>query len=290
MSAQPPPPRVPRVSIGMPVYNGAVTLRSVLDSLFAQTFEDFELIVSDNASDDETEEICREYAARDARVRYVRQPRNLGAAANFGFVLREARGEYFMWAAADDTRSSDYVAVNLEFLESHPDYVASTSPVRFADGLPDGRAMGDASLDQTRPEARFLAFFDIWHANGRYYSLFRRESLVAVASISGPQYLGSDWTIILELLRDWRFHRSDAGEVVLGRGGISNSADVFRAHRSSRVELLLPFWKLTWATMHFAEDMPLRARAQLLGRLAHRNYQALVAQSKHAVHRCRGRR
>jgi glycosyltransferase involved in cell wall biosynthesis len=92
----------PQVSIGMPVYNGAKFIREALDSLLAQTFTDFELIISDNASTDGTEAICREYAAKDVRVRYVRQAQNRGAIANFQYVLDEAVGGYFMWAAADD--------------------------------------------------------------------------------------------------------------------------------------------------------------------------------------------
>lgn len=101
-TTQPDTALVPQVSIGMPVYNGVPFIREALDSLLAQTFTDFELIISDNASTDGTEAICREYAAKDARIRYVRQSENRGAAANFQFVLDEAVGEYFMWAAADD--------------------------------------------------------------------------------------------------------------------------------------------------------------------------------------------
>jgi len=95
-------PAAPQVSIGMPVYNGEPFIREALDSLLAQTFTDFELIISDNASTDGTEAICREYAVKDDRIRYVRQAENRGALANFQFVLDEAVGEYFMWAAADD--------------------------------------------------------------------------------------------------------------------------------------------------------------------------------------------
>jgi len=95
-------PPVPQVSIGVPVYNGEPFIREALDSLLAQTFTDFELIISDNASTDRTEAICREYAAKDERIRYVRQAEHCGAMANFQFVLDEAVGEYFMWAAADD--------------------------------------------------------------------------------------------------------------------------------------------------------------------------------------------
>lgn len=99
----------PKVSIGMPVYNGSPFIREALDSLLNQTFTDFELIISDNASTDETESICREYAAKDPRIRYVRQPENRGALLNFQFVLDEAVGEYFMWAAADDMWSSEWI-------------------------------------------------------------------------------------------------------------------------------------------------------------------------------------
>src|ERR1035437_6848500 len=98
----------PKVSIGMRVYNGGKYIRRALASLLAQTFTDFELIISDNASTDGTEAICREYAAGDPRIRYVRQGENLGAMANFRFVLNEAGGEYFMWAAHDDVRESAY--------------------------------------------------------------------------------------------------------------------------------------------------------------------------------------
>jgi len=97
----------PKVSIGMPVYNGEPFIREALDSLLAQTFTDFELIISDNASTDGTEAICREYAARDARIRYVRQAENRGVGANFKFVLEEAVGGYFMWTAVDDRLSAD---------------------------------------------------------------------------------------------------------------------------------------------------------------------------------------
>lgn len=278
-------PPAPRVSIGMPVFNGADTIRPALDSLLGQTFQDFELVISDNASEDGTEDLCREYANHDDRIRYVRQPYNIGAAANFAFVLHKARGEYFMWAAADDTRSPDYLEKNLAFLRTHADYVASTSPVRFAGGRPDARRMGDAPLDQETPEARFLGFFEQWHANGRFYSLFRRQPLAAVSAMHGPQYLGSDWTIILELLLDWRCGRLASGELVLGRSGLSNSTEVFRSQRTTLVELVAPFWKLTWATMRLAEDLPGKSRGLLLAHLLRRNWTALLIQSRYGIRR-----
>lgn len=86
----------PEVSIGMPVYNGEKFIREALDSLLAQTYTDFELIISDNASTDDTEAICQEYTAKDTRVRYVRQAENKGPAANFQFVLDKAVGVFYV--------------------------------------------------------------------------------------------------------------------------------------------------------------------------------------------------
>lgn len=99
----------PLISIGMPVYNGARYIREAIDSLLEQTFAEFELIISDNASTDATESICRRYAEQDSRIRYIRQLQNIDALPNFQFVLNEANGEYFMWAACDDVWDRNWV-------------------------------------------------------------------------------------------------------------------------------------------------------------------------------------
>lgn len=127
--------KVPQVSIGMPVYNGEPFIREALDSLIAQTFTDFELIISDNASSDGTEAICREYAARDARIRYVRQPENRGAAANFAFVLDEAVGQYFMWASADDIWSRGWCELLISRLKRDADICFGESVMINENGL-----------------------------------------------------------------------------------------------------------------------------------------------------------
>ena len=100
----------PRVSIGLPVRNGARYLGEAVDSLLRQTYTDFELIISDNASTDQTEAICRAYVARDPRVRYYRSSQDVGLANNYNYLFIRARGEYFKWAAADDVHEPDYLA------------------------------------------------------------------------------------------------------------------------------------------------------------------------------------
>jgi glycosyltransferase involved in cell wall biosynthesis len=121
---------LPMVSIGMPVYNGAVYIREAIASLITQTYFDFELIISDNASGDETESICRSFAAADPRIRYIRQARNIGATANFEFVLREAKGRFFMWHASDDVSHPSRIGKCVEVLERHEDVAVVSSDVR----------------------------------------------------------------------------------------------------------------------------------------------------------------
>jgi len=122
----------PRVSIGLPVCNGEPYLRETLESLLAQTFTDFELVVSDNASTDQTEQICRKYTAKDKRIRYFRNETNLGAAENHNRVFRLSRGEYFKWAAADDVCAPEFLARCVAALDRDRDAVlAHTKVIRI---------------------------------------------------------------------------------------------------------------------------------------------------------------
>lgn len=93
---------MPKVSVGLPVYNGADRVAAAINSVMAQTLEDVELIISDNASTDATEEICRELANSDTRIRYYRNAENTGAAANFNRVFELSQADYFKWLGHDD--------------------------------------------------------------------------------------------------------------------------------------------------------------------------------------------
>lgn len=108
------------VSIGVPVYNGETFLSDALSSLLVQTHTSLDVIISDNCSSDRTKQICLEYVAKDSRIRYTRQEQNIGATANFNYVLQQARGKFFMWAAHDDRWSANYVEL-LHARISHDD-------------------------------------------------------------------------------------------------------------------------------------------------------------------------
>jgi glycosyltransferase involved in cell wall biosynthesis len=116
-----------RLSIGLPVYNGERFLAQTLHCLLAQTFQDFEIIISDNASTDRTSEICRDYAQADRRVRYVRNQRNLGAIANFNRVFELSTAPLFKWAAHDDLYRQRYLESCVRLLDENPDVILAHS-------------------------------------------------------------------------------------------------------------------------------------------------------------------
>ena len=152
----------PLVSIGVPVYNGERFLAQALDSLLGQTLQDFELIISDNASTDGTADICLDYAARDARIRYVRQPSNIGGPRNWNFVALEARGRYFKWASADDFCDPRMLEKCVAVLSADPSVV-----------LCYGRAcIVDEETGEQRPFARDVSAVDS-RPSERFKSVFR---------------------------------------------------------------------------------------------------------------------
>ena len=125
--------RTPLLSVGLPVYNGLPYLEETLRSIRESTFEDYELIVCDNASTDATGDLLRSFAAEDDRIRYVRNERNIGAARNYNKCLELARGKYFRWVASDDVHSPGAVASCIEALEAEPSIVLAFPETRLID-------------------------------------------------------------------------------------------------------------------------------------------------------------
>ena len=165
-------PGLPLVSIGLPVYNAERHLRKALDSLLRQDYPNIELIVSDNASEDGTEAICRSYADGDARVHYHRADHNMGAIWNFNRVFELATGEYFMWAAHDDERDPRYVSMCVAAMQSRPDAVLCCTDIFFLDQegtTPDVpphvagiRPTGKTPLDRLHQVARACNWYDVY--------------------------------------------------------------------------------------------------------------------------------
>lgn len=167
----------PLVSIGVPVYNGVPYLAQALRSLQAQTYPDIEIVISDNASTDETEALCRELAANDLRIRYERSPRNRGLVWNHRNVLAMARGEYFMFAPYDDYFAPSYVEACVMALEREPrhSYVFAETVLVDAAGGRIGREISRQRLDDPSPSVRF---WDVLVVQGgiNFYGVGRRET------------------------------------------------------------------------------------------------------------------
>jgi glycosyltransferase involved in cell wall biosynthesis len=162
----------------MPVHNGARTLRRALDSLLTQTYADVEIILSDNGSTDDTATIAREIAERDPRLRYFRQPQTLPAWANFGFVLEQAKGTYFFWAADDDVRAPTYVEEVVAALSGQPGAVlAVTDVVRFhPDVEPASGTISPAMARPARSQADLIRQVILSDCS-EFYGLYRLQYL-----------------------------------------------------------------------------------------------------------------
>ena len=275
----------PLVSIGLPVFNGAGRIAVTIEGLLTQTYKNFELIISDNGSADETEKICRNFAAQDNRIKYVRQATNIGATLNFKFVLEQSQGKYFFWAACDDARSPDFVEVNVAFLEANPDYCASTSRARDEGGRSDPHWMGDRPLNQETFEKRILAYFKGWHRNAIFYSIFRRDSMVNHPMLYHPEFLGQDWAMIMHSAKQGRFQRLEQGELVLGKGGMSKGIHHLRNMRKRPIEYIFPHWQLCMFLKDISKDFSVRARMVLFARALLLNIRANLMRLIHVFER-----
>jgi glycosyltransferase involved in cell wall biosynthesis len=172
----------PPLTIGLPVYNGQNYVSESLDSLLAQTYQDFELIISDNASVDDTEEICREYAARDSRIRYVRQPVNIGAAPNHNYLVHAARGRLFRWAAHDDLYAPKLVERCIEALEDRVELVLAQASMAIVDDRGNTLEVYDYRLatDSPRASERFRSLM-FTHGGDDLYGVIRTDILRTIA-------------------------------------------------------------------------------------------------------------
>lgn len=230
----------PKISIGLPVYNGAETIDKAINSVLGQTFKDFELIISDNASVDETARICREFSLKDSRIKYIRQQNNIGADQNYEFVMKEARGKYFKWIADDDWISPDFLEVNMLALESNPNYIASTSPHCFLGDENNFKKHINFNLTGTLKE-RYVTFIkNAFVGQGTFFSLIRTEIIKNHEQFHSSSF-AIDWGVHFFLLSKGEINRTKQGLAVLGFG-ISNSKTSWADMRTKPVEFFIPLY------------------------------------------------
>jgi len=196
----------PRVSIGLPVYNGEPYIKQALDSILAQTYTNFELIISDNASTDGTEEICRAYTAKDSRIHHFRNEANLGAAMNFNRTFELSKGEYFKWAAADDLCAPTFLSKCVEVLDRFPGTVLCYTKTLIIDENGIAFKEYDNHLDLSFPSVRSRfreAIYKLGECNA-VFGLIRSNVLRKTSLIEN--YIASDVVLLGELTLFGKFY------------------------------------------------------------------------------------
>lgn len=196
----------PLVSLGLPVYNGANFLAEALDSILAQTYRNWELIISDNGSTDATARICSAYAARDPRIRYYRHPVNMGASRNFNFTFEAARGPFFRWTAHDDVCAPDLLARCVAGLLAHPEAVLCHPRTRVIGAA--GETLFDYTVrlrtDSPRVADRYRDLICADHACFAIFGVMRTHLLRRTPLLGA--FVGSDRNLLAELALYGPFH------------------------------------------------------------------------------------
>jgi glycosyltransferase involved in cell wall biosynthesis len=206
----------PKVSVGIPTFNRGVNLLKTVESVLSQDYPSLEVIISDNASTDNTNALCREMSLNDSRIKYIRQSTNRGPTANFREVLARSSGDYFMWLGDDDWIDRSYVRRCLNELLGHEDYslVCGLSTYHQDGCEPStGEIM---NLKERSPLLRMMKYYATVGRNGAFYGLMRRGQ---ISQIALRNVMGGDWLFIgavaflgrIRTLRDVSIHRRLGG-------------------------------------------------------------------------------
>jgi glycosyltransferase involved in cell wall biosynthesis len=207
----------PRLSIGLPVYNGEHSLPNSIEALLGQSFGDYELIISDNGSTDGTADVCQSYGKQDSRIRYIRQPRDIGRVPNHNFLIRAARGELFKWTACDDLYARDLLKRCVDALDENPQVVLAHSWEAIIDESGAVTTFVDYPVASDAPRApdRFRSMlFDGWGDDS--YGVIRTEVLRRTPLHNSYHLADRTFTTELALwgpfyqVPDWLFFRRDA--------------------------------------------------------------------------------
>lgn len=196
------PKSKPHVSIGLPVFNGEMYIRQAVDSILAQTYRDFELIICDNASTDNTRQICLDYVQKDDRVKYYRNATNMGAAPNYNRVFLLSSGDYFKWAAHDDVLAPTYLEKCVKILDD--DYDKSLVLCHSKVGMIDENGVLVGTYDDKLPSK-----LDSWKTHERFGHVIRPRSVWVIMGLIRSEllaktclhacHIGADLNLLAEL-------------------------------------------------------------------------------------------
>ena len=247
---------MPELTIGLPVYNSERHIGEVLECLLAQSYESFRLLISDNASTDETPDICQEFARRDKRISYVRHPQNLGATANYNYVARHAETTYFKWHSSNDLLSPNALESCIALMDDRPDVALVFPRTRLFQHTIESSTSYDADpiADHDDPVDRFLHVIDHMALNNMMNGVLRLDYLQRTAMLR-PFYFAdrgmmADLALQGKLIRDDRstfFRRIDEHSATQ-----KMTTDEVLKHFDPRWKRPLPFmnWRTFGAYLH----------------------------------------
>jgi glycosyltransferase involved in cell wall biosynthesis len=264
----------PRVSIGLPIYNAENYLEEAVDSILAQTYRDFELIISDNASTDRTQEICLKYAQSDPRVRYYRNEKNLGAAPNYNRVFQLAQGEYFKWANHDDNLAPEFLARCVEVLDRDEEVVLCMSKTTLIDA--QGKYIRDIEYEKTieanlpNPAQRFQNFL-LFNMSASFLFSLNRTNAMKRTLLHG-NFTSADLAFLAELGLYGRFQvvpvylffrRDHPGQSTKGRWKSERARHAW-FDTSLAGKIVLPKWQFLFHTLRAVRRAPLKISERIL--------------------------
>jgi len=270
------PDRRPGVSIGMPVYNGAALLVEALESITAQSYRDLEILVSDNASTDDTQAVVEAFARRDPRIRYLRNAENLGAPENFNAAFRASTRRYFKWASHDDLLAPTFVERCVDALEADESVVIAFSRIVAVDDAGIVRKELPPQLPATSrddPVARFTAVTTERHGGFPLWGVMRADVLAQTQL--HQRFPGGDKVLLAEIALRGSFRevpeplfrlRAHAGRSVASMPSIYLRAAWHAPGSSSR--FLVPHWRMARGFLRAMEDAPLSAGDRFRARMA----------------------
>ncbi len=238
--------RFPLVTIGIPTYNGAHRIGKAIESIANQDYPNIEILISDNASTDDTEAVCREFAKKYPNINYYRQPENRGILNNFDYVHRNASGAYFMWLSDDDFIKPGLVKEYVHFLDAHPDYSMVCAQTNY---WKDGKFMHTEtgmSVEHASPLRRMISMFMKNQGAGVIFGLLRIES---ANQLQWRHILGSDWYFMAGMAFFGKVKQLDFVGMQRDMGGVSEThKKMARIYGEPAIWGHLPYLRITMGT------------------------------------------
>jgi glycosyltransferase involved in cell wall biosynthesis len=272
----------PKVTIGMLAFNGEKTIEKAINSLLFQTFKDFELIISNDASTDRTGIICEKFALEDSRINYICQDKNIGEFPNSVFLLNRAKGKYFMWAADDDWRSPDFLMSNVIALDQNSRFVASTSPSCYEGEENMKNRHVNFNLKGTTKDRYKVFLENAWNSHGIYYSLMRTEIAKKYKNLNSF-YAANDWSFNFYLITRGQINRSEHGLLVLGKNGQSRRNNPWKYYRNNFIEIFLPLYEFSKYALSLMTDLKLYERLIVYVSLLKLNFQSIKSNLRFTI-------